>query len=294
MIEEFNHLQTKANQILGVHSNSPVFATSFEHVDGKTDQLVPHRALTPTNDDLSEFVKELRLALIRHHASGSMLSRDAKNISSCLKEVGYNIDDNAIREEAQVQRFPTADKTKKGNLAEVVLAEYICVTPEVELPVYRFHFNTNIEQSMKGDDVLAFDFSGANPKIFIGEAKFRKTPSEDGVTSIVKGLESSFKVGLPVSLTFVEDRLDNMGQEEQAERVGSCSEAFRHGDLDLLYVGFFLSNHNAKKNVDEHAISDLENFVMLSMSLKDPQTLINDCFKELETQAHGTSNGEST
>ncbi|MFQ6963494.1 MAG: Hachiman antiphage defense system protein HamA [Oscillospiraceae bacterium] len=43
---------------------------------------------------------------------------------------------------------------------------------------YRLRYNTNPDQSMKGDDVLLFDLDSDPVRIVVGESKFRGTPDE--------------------------------------------------------------------------------------------------------------------
>ena len=92
---------------------------------------------------------ELRNALIKHHASEEMIAQDQRKIKN-LRAQGYSVTD------ANIHRFPRSDTTRKGNLGEVFLAEYICATSGADLPVCRLRYNPNVEQH---EAVLAFDFS---------------------------------------------------------------------------------------------------------------------------------------
>jgi Cap4 SAVED domain len=92
-------------------------------------------------------------------------------------------------------RFPIDPSTRKGNLAEVVLAEYLVAATGIVLPIYRLRYNPNIDQSMKGDDVLAFDLDSNPVRIIVGEAKFRGTSTKKAVEEIVDGLARSTKQG---------------------------------------------------------------------------------------------------
>lgn len=53
--------------------------------------------------------------------------------------------------------YPANPNTRKGNVAEVVLAEYLVANEGISVPIYRLRYNPNVDQSMKGDDALAFD-----------------------------------------------------------------------------------------------------------------------------------------
>ena len=78
--------------------------------------------------------------------------------------------------------------TQKGNLGEILLAEYLRSSSGLELLVYKLRFNPNVEQSMKGDDILLFDKSNIENKIIMGEAKYRTTPAKSVIDDIMDAL----------------------------------------------------------------------------------------------------------
>ena len=61
--------------------------------------------------------------------------------------------------------MPKLDTTQKGNCAEVILSEYLVSTSGLDLLIYMLHYNTNVNQSMKGDDVLLFNQDKIDEKI---------------------------------------------------------------------------------------------------------------------------------
>ncbi len=270
------------DKILGPHPEPDAFGCHTQAEDTSTNTDVPHRALSQDSDSRDETVEQLRDALIRHHASDEMRERDLRKRESLL-QLGYPVSDD------ESYRFPRSDKTRKGNLAEVFLAEYIVAESDASLPVYRLRYNPNVEQSMKGDDVLAFDFDSDPVRILIGEAKFRGTPSKASVEEIVAGLIRSHQAGLPASLQFVADRLFESRNVNLGRRVANCAILMARGRLDLQYVGLLLSNTNSKSYVDQHTNSDLRNLVMISLGIDDPNGLIDQCFDGLEESDDGDS-----
>jgi len=270
------------DEILGPHPEHDAFGCHTQAEDTNTNSHLPHRALSQDSYSRDETVEQIREALIRHHASEEMRERDQRKRES-LRQLGYPVSD------AETHRFPCADKTRKGNLAEVFLAEYIVAGADAELPVYRLRYNPNVEQSMKGDDVLAFDFHSKRVRILVGEAKFRGTPSKAAVEDIVSGLIRSHLAGLPASLQFVADRLFETDNLDLGRRVANCAILMARGRLDLQYVGLLLSNTNSKACVDRHTNGDLRDLVMISLGVHDPNSLVRDCFDGIEEDADGDS-----
>ena len=272
----------KLDKILGPHPELDAFGCYTKAEDATTNSDVPHRALSQDSHSRDKTVEQLRDALIRHHASEEMRERDRRKRESLL-QLGYPVSDD------ESHRFPRSDKTRKGNLAEVFLAEYIVAASDASLPVYRLRYNPNVEQSMKGDDVLAFDFDSDPVRILVGEAKFRGTPSKASVEEIVAGLIRSHQAELPVSLQFVADRLFESGNVDLGRRVVNCAILMARGRLDLQYIGLLLSNTNSKSYVDQHTNGDLRNLVMISLGIDDPNGLIAQCFDGLEEGDDGDS-----
>jgi hypothetical protein len=119
--------------------------------------------------------------------------------------------------------YPANTNTQKGNVAEVLLAEYLVANEGTSLPIYRLRYNSNVDMSMKGDDVLAFDLDSKPMRILVGESKFRGTPRREEVEEIVDGLLRSHKAKIPVSLQFVADMLYAESKRDLARRVRRAS-----------------------------------------------------------------------
>src|SRR5262249_42902052 len=146
---------------------------------------------------------------------------------------------------------------------------------------YRLRYNPNVDQSMKGDDVLAFDLDATPVRIVVGEAKFRGTSSSDAVTEIVGGLLRSHKGGVPASLQFVADRLFETGQTDLGRRVQECATLFALGNLRIDYVGMLLSDTQTAARIDAATPNPPHRLAMISLAVPDPDSLAADCYKAL-------------
>ncbi len=266
---------SEVDRQLGVHPPVTVAIGRYlSNVDEVTPAKVPHRVLSEYPGARVAAVPDLKEALTRHHASAEQLER-SRRIQEALTRQGLKVP-------ASIRRYPTADTTRKGNFAEVVLAEYVAASSSATLPVYRLRFNTNIEQSMKGDDVLAFDLDSEPVRIVVGEAKFRETPSQAAIADIFAGLGRSYWGGLPMSLQFVADRLFGEQQPELGQRVAECAERLAEGRLRLDYVGLLFSNERAADVVRAYAPAEFHRLVVVSAGVPDPSGLVRECYDGLE------------
>lgn len=263
---------------LGTHPLPDSFGSHTKANDSHVDSGIPHRIIKLGETGLKATTSQLRTALILHHVSPENIERDLQRKES-LKQLGYSVSENTPN------RFPQSDKTRKGNLAEVFLAEYLVATSDISLPVYRLRYNPNVEQSMKGDDVLAFDFESEPVRILIGEAKFRGKPSKRAVTGIIKALIRSHQAGLPVSLQFVADRLFESGNNDLGQKVENCAMLIARRKFELIYVGLLMSNNNSSSNVNSHATNSLRNLVMISLGTENPSGLVTACYNGIEEES---------
>ncbi len=262
--------------ILGSHPGAPsIFAECLIATDGLTNHGAPHRNLDEVVGKRKTLIETARNMLITHHMSDEAIKREKKRIEAIAK-LGFK------EQATKLKRFPVSDTTQKGNFAEIILAEYLVASAKTTLPVYRLRYNPNVDQSMKGDDVLAFDLDGTPVRLIVGEAKFRKTSSVQVVEEIIANLTKSKLNGLPTSLTFVLDRLYESEHSALAEKVENCIMLFAKGKLKLSYVGFLMSDGEAPRRVSENATKTIDSFAIISFGLESPEKLVEQCFKDLE------------
>lgn len=247
------------------------FAVSLLSMDGTTVSGVDHRNLLG-NGHNEVFLDCMVPALQNHHISPGALERRRELIQS-LRNANVPIPRSP---------YPQSSTTQKGNFAEVFLAEYLRSTTDAQIPVYRLRYNPNVEQSMKGDDVLLFDMDSDPVRIIVGEAKFRSTPNRQAVIDAIDGLVRSNSAGLPVSLMFVAERLFEEGNNDIAKKVQDCAILFATNDLRIDYVGLLMSNCNANTYVDSNTTNELHNLLMISLGIQSPQTIVQQAFVRLE------------
>ena len=261
--------------IMSIIKQHPVdphpLALSLSSSDGYTLSGVRHRELFEKGhtDILCNYMLP---ALKKHHSSPETLQRHRELVDSLRIVNAPNL----------LSPYPQNLTTKKGNFAEIFLAEYLGETSEMKLPVYRLRYNPNPNQSMKGDDILMFDLDSNPARIIVGESKFRGTPDKQSVIDIVEGLLRSNKAGLPISLMFVAERLFQENEQELGKKVMNCAILFATNKLQIDYVGLLMSNQNARNAVNTHTSNDLKRLLMISLGLKKPEEIVQQAFDQLE------------
>lgn len=256
-------------QIIGPHPVPPhpcgIYLSS---TDQQSAHDVPHRVLDNDPQQMANFTAAMTQWIVKHHISPENIERDRIRREALARQ---GLVDPA-------QRFPVNTKTQKGNWAEILLAEYVAASSNAQLPVYRLRYNTNVDQSMKGDDVLAFDLDSNPVRVLVGEAKFRTTPSKQVVEELVGALKKSHSGNIPASLQFVADCLFESGNNELGAKVAACNALFAHGRLQLDYVGLLVSSKNAHSYVQKNAQSSIRRLAVMSLVLAQPEKVVADTY----------------
>jgi hypothetical protein len=260
----------RADQIIGEHPEAPhPCGIHLEATDHFSAHTVPHRVLADGPFQAAEFTTSMAEWLVTHHMHPEAIERD-RNLRAALARQGLP---NPAR-----PRFPNDLNTQKGNWAEILLAEYLIASCDAQLPVYRLRYNPNVDQSMKGDDVLAFDLDSNPVRVLVGEAKFRATPTKVAVEEIVGALVKSHSGNIPASLQFVAERLFDAGNNELGARVAACNALFAQGRLQLDYVGLLVSNRDAHLHVQRNAATDVRRLAVVSLGLADAEGIVTASF----------------
>lgn len=257
------------SSLIGEHPDSGIFNEWCTCQDTIPPMTMKHRQLSDKGVDRVKLIEKLSDWIIKHHTPQKRLERFEKKKSILNK---HDFQEYV----SQRMPFPVSNiKTQKGNLAEIILAEYLKSTSGLELLIFKLSFNPNIEQSMKGDDVLLFDKNDIKNKIIMGESKFRGIPTKQVIEDIMKSLS---KDNLPISLAFVRDRLDELGENDTAEQIDNLISDIHKKNTPIVYVGFLHSNHNVANIVETHMNTDNENLVIISYGEQNPESLIKASF----------------
>lgn len=260
----------RADQIIGEHPDAPhPCGVHFEATDQYSAHTVPHRVLDDAPLQVAEFTTSMAGYIVIHHASPEAIARDS-NLREALARQGFPSPARS--------RFPDDLNTQKGNWAEILLAEYLVASCNAQVPVYRLRYNPNVDQSMKGDDVLAFDLDSNPVRILVGEAKFRAKPTRVAVEQIVGGLVRSQSANIPASLQFVAERLFEAGNNELGSKVAACNALFAEGRLQLDYVGLLVSNRDAHRFVQTHAETNVRRLAVVSLGLTEAERIVTASF----------------
>ena len=238
-----------------------------------TDNKI-HRSLTVNSTYEDEAVEEVANWLINHH-----LPKRKRDFLGKKKAILEKYDFNEYADSLHI--FPTEDKTKKGNLGEVILSEYLRASSGIDILIYKLRYNPNVDQSMKGDDVLLVN----DKKILLGESKFRTVAAK----SVVEEISNNFGkvLTLPISLSFIADRLYEEGEFELSDKIVEIETILPKGKIDVQNIGLILSDLSAHRSVERHMNSNNKNFIIITLNVNNPNNLLKKSFDKAQERIKG-------
>lgn len=265
---------TKQEELIGVHpNNSHPFGKWLTSKDIPHSDTKCHRELTESITVDNNLIDWMARKIITHHYSEFRIKRLIEKFG----KLGFS------KYAEQNRKLPIADKTMKGNAAEIILTDYIQAAKNKEfIKVFKLKYNPNVDQAIKGDDTLMVDLFEENGsdkiKIYLGESKFRKTPSKTAINNITNSLS---KDTLPLSYTFLVEEIAKKNEPLAIKLDDYIVEEIKDRG-DLVYAGLLLSDNNTSTKVEEHLNSDNPNLVFISIGIDNPEEFIQSVYKKVE------------
>lgn len=261
---------TKQIDLIGAHpTGTDALSQWLISTDIPATATSCHRQLLENSAHRGDSINWLAERLVAHHYTAFRIDR----LKKLYGTLGYE------KYAEQNRRLPVADRVKKGNATEVLLTEYIQSSlGKTLIKVFKLKYNPNVDQAIKGDDTLMvdlFDEGGKeNLKIYLGESKFRKTPTKAVVEQISSSLS---KDKMPLSYSFMVEEI-----AKSDEALAAALDNFIVEDVknrgNLVYTGLLLSSTEVEKYITAHLDNNNPTMIMISIGIDNPEELINDAF----------------
>ena len=273
---------TEQERLIGEHPRLPhVLGEWLVHTDLPTSATKKHRKLEEDNSLRQKAIDNISNWIIEHHIIEQKIEALERKTQILQKH-----DFDKFVESQDL--LPKVESTQKGNVAEIILVEYLRETTGLSPIVHKLRYNTNVEQSMKGDDVLLLNPTNVLEKVIYGESKYRSTPSKQVIEEAVSNLEGNKR--LPISIGFVVDRLYEMGDSALADELMDLQHLLKDNRIDVRNVGFLLStksttpSQDTSTQVERHLNTTNPNLVFISLGLDNPIEIVNESFRLAQEQ----------
>lgn len=180
--------------------------------------------------------------------------------------------------------LPISDTTRKGNLGEVLLYHYLEEVTGYTPISYKLAYNSNVEQSMKGDDVLLLNPTNVQQDLIYGESKIRKDPTKAVVEEIVDNLQGSKR--LPTSLNFIIETLREKGDEAFADAIENMQIEMAKNNVPIRNIGMLLSRRGPTLSQDTvqtvltHLNSSNPDLAFMAVGIDDVQQFVDEVYRK--------------
>jgi hypothetical protein len=127
-----------------------------------------------------------------------------ERIAELLDKLGKSASAQYIR-----QKLPEGPQIRSGDLGEIFAAEYVAERTTYTVPIRRLRWRDHRNMAMRGDDIIAVEFTGHNPPLeFLkAEAKSYAHLAEAVVKKARNALDNDNGLPSAHALSFVADRL---------------------------------------------------------------------------------------
>jgi len=124
-------------------------------------------------------------------------------------------------------KIPEGKKIRSGDLGEIFATEYVGESTIYTVPIKRLRWKDHRNMSMRGDDLIAVRIpdDGTPIEFMKGETKSRATLTGAVLSEARSALDKDNGLPSPHALTFVSDRLHEIGEHETADAIDDAQLA---------------------------------------------------------------------
>lgn len=176
-----------------------------------------------------------------------------ERLAGVLKRLGKEKAANYIED-----KLPQSDKIRSGDLGEILACEYVDDATDYAMAIKRLRWKDHREMSMRGDDLIALKMpEGKAPLKFLkGEIKSRMALTTAVVEEARKALRANSARPSPHALTFVADRLREIGKHDIADAIDDAQLKTSIKLNQVAHLLFTFSGNDPKTFLEE----DLKNY----------------------------------
>lgn len=270
--------QTIQDKIIGPHENLRSALRDWllcEDLTPSSEQIIRH--LDESSIHRNDLIKQCAWWVVMRHVG-------AKNWRVLKKRHRTETPERYAKYVEVKHYLPYSDTTRKGNLGEILLCEYIFEITHYIPYVHKLTYNPNVEQSMKGDDVLMFNKTNLQTDLIYAESKIRTEPDTYVVPEIVNNLQGNKR--FPTSINFVVQVLRNGGQDALADAIEDLQLKVMAGSILVRHVGWLMSCRGETKSkdvllrtLDALKIQPNANLVFVAVGIDNVQQFVDDVYQ---------------
>jgi hypothetical protein len=183
-------------------------------------------------------------------------------------------------------KLPQSPKIRSGDLGEIIATQYIDECTIYDAPIKKLRWKDHREMSMRGDDIIGVVVNEGNGEIkFLkGEIKSRASLSTGVVEEAREALNNYGGLPSPHSLSFISDRLYEMGQDELAYAiiVAQINDGISDNQVEHLLFAFCGNDPATLLKTDLDNYHGLIRQIAVGLRVNKHQEFIAEVFNTIE------------
>lgn len=196
--------------------------------------------LTSKSDNFTIAVKAVSKVVPENYISQDRIVR-------ILNRLGKHAASKALKE-----KLPTKNKSRSGDLGEILAASYITEMTEFRVPIKRLQWKDHREMPVRGEDIIAIKFNDSDQLEFLKtEAKSNKKLSNSTISKARETLLANDELPTPHALAFVADRLYKLGEEELADQIDNARLFEQINVSQVSHLLFTFSENNPQELLEQ-------------------------------------------
>lgn len=238
-----------------------------------------------------EEVGEHQLAVLTSVAANLEVGRDAaalivpthyaseERIAALLDRLGKPASAAFIR-----GKLPEGKKIRSGDLGEILATEYVGEGTLYTVPIKRLRWKDHRNMSMRGDDLIAVRIPDQGPIEFMkGETKSRAALTSAVVTEARSALDKDNGLPSPHALTFVGDRLREIGNVDLADAIDSVQLVTGVSPAQVCHFLFIFCGNQPDELLRENLVAYAGAIAQLYVGLRvaTHQAFIEDVYMQV-------------
>lgn len=203
---------------------------------------------------------------------------DPNSIANTLERLGKQAAANKLR-----VKIPEAKKVRSGDIGELLATDYIEECTDYSVPIMKLRWRDHRNMPMRGDDVIGILVSQVDQAIrFLkAEAKGNKSLSRDVLQKARDELDLDDGLPSPHALTFVTERLREIGQLELSDIIERAQlvDGIKGQQVEHLLFTFTASSPATLQKEAFEAYTGNIKQKSVGFRVTRHQELINDVFQ---------------
>lgn len=231
------------------------------------------KVLTSIDASLEAAVDAMAAVVPTHYAS-------EERLAALLARLGKTASAEYIE-----NKLPEGPRIRSGDLGEILATEFIAEQTTFTVPIKRLRWKDHRNMAMRGEDVIGVRTPDEGPPLEFmkSESKSNATLAQGTVANARAALNKDGGLPSPHALSFVADRLRELGEVAMADAIDSAqlSDGIQAAQVEHLFFAFCGNNPTVLLKADLTAYGGSIRQMHVGLRVSTHQQFIKDVYAKV-------------